>query len=883
MQENNMLETDAPVKPGKGAVCGLTSEQAAERAARYGKNELAAQKKARPLRIFLGQFRDIMVIILIIAAAVSVFLGEITDALTVLIIVLLDALLGFFQEYRTEKTLFALRKMTASSARVWRDGHLCTIPSEDVVPDDIISVSAGDKVPADAFLISARSLLADESILTGESAAVGKSAGGNFDSDDRIGRDDYIYGGTLIVRGSGEARVAAIGKDTQVGRISGMLSDITDEETPLQKRLAELGRVIAVICIVICAAVSAAGIIRGEPVFDMLMTGITIAIAAIPEGLPAAVTIALALAVRRMLKRKALVRRLRSVETLGCTSVICTDKTGTITENKMTVTEIFADGRNYIVSGTGSRMSGEWSCDGIKQSAGRNAVLDLMAEDMVLCSNADIYPDTDPQRAGEWVMSGDPTESALLAAAAKYGADIALTRQKNPRRDEIPFESETRRMTVVCEHNGTLTGYTKGAYDSVSGMCRYIMHDGKKLPFTESDKKVLSAECDRMSADGLRVLAFAVRQDGEKDMVFLGMCGMTDPPRPEARKAVSLCRQAHIRTVMITGDHKNTAAAAARSAGIYHSGDIIVDGEELAAMSDEELSAKLGSISVYARVTPSDKLRIVRMFKKSGSIVTMTGDGVNDAPAVREADIGVAMGLTGTDVTRLAADMVLLDDNFATLVSAVEQGRGIYANIRKFVRYLLSCNIGEVLTMFLGIVMGMPMVLLPPQILLVNLVTDGLPAVALGAEPVDPDCMKAPPRRPDESFFSGGLASMIIFRGIMIGLCTLGCFSVIIGAGYGLTAARTAALVTLVMSQLIHVFECKSEKKSIFTIPVFGNPKLVGAVLISLAVLVLAVYFPPLQGIFSTVALGERELAVSLGFAAAAPLIRAFALMFTEK
>lgn len=888
MQGKSLLDRELTEEKLSADSHGLTTEQARERLAKYGTNTLASQKKARPLKIFIGQFKDIMVIILLIATVISFLLGEITDAVTITVIVALNALLGFIQEYRTEKTLLALKNMSAPSARVWRDGHLVSLSADELVPDDVIAVEAGDKVPADAVILSARALSADESILTGESVPAHKSAGNINDTDNRIGRSDMLYSGTVITKGSGEARIIATGGAAQIGKISGMLTDIEQEETPLQKRLGELGKIVALICLAVCIIVSGAGILRGEPVFEMLMTGITIAIAAIPEGLPATVTISLALAVSRMLKQNALVHKLHSVETLGCSNVICTDKTGTITENKMTVKKLSCGDINYSVSGNGTRKEGTVSDkNGNVQfdDSDKSGSFPMLIRNMILCGNSDIYSEKMPTLAdrghkngSDWQITGDPTEAALLIAAAKSGADIGKIREAYPRTDEIPFESETRCMSVICRSpEGERIIFSKGACDVILKRCSQININGTITFLNDAEKNEILRECDDMSAEGLRVLAFSYKTGLGSDtegMIFLGLCGMSDPPRAEAKRAVRLCRSAHIRTVMITGDHKNTAAAAAKEAGIYHEGELIVSGNELEKMTDTELDEKLSKISVFARVTPAHKLRIVRAFKRKGCIVTMTGDGVNDAPAIKEADIGVAMGITGTDVTRQAADMVLLDDNFATLVSAVEQGRGIYANIRKFVRYLLSCNIGEVLTMFLGIIMGMPMVLLPSQILLVNLVTDGLPAIALGIEPTDSECMKKPPRKHDESFFSDGLMSKIIFRGILIGLCTLGCFTVILNMGAGLSAARTGALLTLVMSQLFHVFECKSETKNIFTVPYFNNPKLILAVLFSAAVIFASIYFPPLQAVFSTVPLNSTQLLTAFGFAISVPVIR---------
>lgn len=869
---------------------GISSPQAEEKLKQYGKNTLAKEKKARPLKIFFGQFRDIMVIILLIATVISFFLGEVYDAVTIIVIVLVNAILGFVQEYKTEKTLLALKNMTAPTAKVYRNGKLTELPAADLVPDDVIILEAGDKVPADAVLLHSKGVLAEESILTGESAAVPKEVGDVNDSDNSIGKSNILYSGTVITKGTADAKVIATGLSTQMGKISDMLTDIDEELTPLQKRLAELGKAVAIICLAVCAIVAGAGILRGEPAFDMLMTGISIAIAAIPEGLPATVTIALALAVGRMLKQKALVHKLHSVETLGCTSVICTDKTGTITENKMTVSKVCCDGKQYDISGNGYRIAGEITLNGSAVNPAAEKPLSELMTCGVLCNNAAISssrPVETRQRgrldtSGEWETVGDPTEIALLAAAAKAGITAEKLKGSYHKADEIPFDSETRCMTVISRSGSALTAFSKGAADVILDRCGFILTSDGIKPLTPSIKRRIEAEHEKMTEDALRVLAFADKvltsgckqQDIETGMVFLGLMGMTDPPRAEAINAVKLCRSAHIRTVMITGDHKNTAAAIAKKAGIYKKGDTVLTGAELEAMSDSELESIIDKVTVYARVNPADKLRIVRAFKKRGEIVTMTGDGVNDAPAIKEASIGVAMGVTGTDVTKQAADVVLLDDNFATLVSAVEQGRGIYANIRKFVRYLLSCNIGEVLTMFLGIIMGMPITLLPTQLLLVNLVTDGLPAIALGVEPAERENMKQPPRRSDESFFSDGLMTKIIFRGILIGLCTLGCFALFTYMFGDLTIARTGALFTLIMSQLAHVFECKSEKKNIFTVPYFSNPKLILAVLVSAAVIFAAMYVPFLQIIFTTAPLTLKQLLIAFGFAMFAPLLQ---------
>lgn len=852
---------------------GLSQTEAEKRRREYGPNALVQTKPPGAFRIFFSQFRDAMVLILLAATGISALLGEWTDAVTIIVIVLLNAILGFIQEYRTEKTLEALRNMTAPAARVCRDGKWQEIPAEQLVPGDVISVEAGDCVPADCLLTAASRLYANESVLTGEAEPIPKQNGSPGLPTDGLHRNYLLYSGTAVTRGTGTAVVTATGKNTQMGQISGMLSSIQRTQTPLQKRLGELGRVLAILCLAVCAAVFAAGVLRGEPVFDMLMTGISIAIAAIPEGLPATVTIALALAVNRMMAQKALVNRLHSVETLGCTSVICSDKTGTITENRMTVTEIATLEQHFSV-GSGDICEKGTPCHPASVPA-----LAHLLQCAVLCNNGRLTPS-----GSGWETVGDPTETALLEAAAKGGiSDKTLSGYT--RRGEEPFDSDTRCMSVLVQNGGTSMIFAKGAGDVILAKCSHIRTNAGVLPLTAEHRRQIREKTEQLSAKALRVLAFAEKSgvtglsDGEQGMTFLGITGMLDPPRAEAKAAIRTCRTAGVRTVMITGDHKKTAEAIAKQAGLLRGGEVVT-GDELDLLSDSQLDRKLPKISVFARVNPSHKLRLVRAFKRSGAVVTMTGDGVNDAPAIKEADVGVAMGMTGTDVAKQAADVILMDDNLATLVSAVEQGRCIYANIRKFVRYLLSCNIGEVITMFLGILMGMPVVLLPVQLLLVNLATDGLPAIALGLEPPDRDIMRKAPRRPEESFFADGLLGKIVWRGIMIGLCTLASFSTALRFGGSLPEARTAALVTLVMSQLIHVFECKSEHGTIFSVRYFSNPKLILAVLLSAGMLAATIWIPGLQVIFSTAPLYGNILWQALGFSFAVPVITS---IFTKR
>ena len=869
---------------------GLTEKEASARLKEEGENVLESGRKTNPASIFFRQFKDVMVMILLGATIISVLLGEISDAVTIILIVLLNAILGFIQEYRTEHTLEALKSMTSPTAKCYRDGNLKEIDASKLVVDDIVEIEAGDRIPADCVVLKSFGFFADEAMLTGESEAVAKIAGITNDMDNSLNKDNIVYCGTSATKGVCRAKVIATGKRTQMGRISEMLTDIDKEMTPLQKRLAELGKVVAIICLVVCVAVFLAGVLRGEDVFEMLMTGITIAIAAIPEGLPATVTIALALAVNRMLKQKALVNKLHSVETLGCASVICSDKTGTITENKMTVTELCTADESYYFSGMGYRINGGLTkgTENLSVNPQNEKSLIETLKCGVICSTATISTFKQPKNRnrgnligkGEWQVTGDPTEIALLIAGAKAGITKESLETSFRKLDEYPFDSETRFMAVHCVTGSEKRIYFKGAEEVILPRCtQYMDEKGNINTLTPKIRRKLSEKVIEMSNKALRVLALAYCVSESLDpkhsnLIFLGLSGMIDPPREEAKVAIRKCANASIKTVMITGDHINTAVAVAKKAGLLKGGKAMT-GADLDRMSDEELDREIHKYTVFARVEPVHKLRIVRSFKRHGEIVTMTGDGVNDAPAIKEADVGVAMGVTGTDVTKQSADVILLDDNLATLVNAVEQGRCVYSNIRKFVRYLLSCNIGEVLTMFLGILMGMPIVLLPVQILLVNLVTDGLPAIALGLEPPEKDIMTKPPRKSTEGFFSNGLMGKIIFRGVFIGLSTLASFAVIMRMGGSLEAGRTASLITLVMSQLIHVFECKSETKSIFKINIFNNVKLILAVLVSTALLVMAVAFPPLQTVFETVTLTSHQLLIALGFSVAIPIVSA--------
>ncbi|MGN0624853.1 MAG: cation-translocating P-type ATPase, partial [Oscillospiraceae bacterium] len=736
---------------------GLSSAEAEKRLAKYGENILSHKKAVHPARIFAGQFKDFMVMILLGATVISVLMGEAVEALTIVLIVLVNAVLGFLQEYKTEKTLEALKNMAAPTAKVIRDGQEIEIPAADAVPGDLLVLAAGDRVAADAQIVEATLLQADEAMLSGESHPVNKTDLPQ-DGTQETFRKDMVYMGTTITKGRGKAVVSGTGMTTQMGQIAGMLDTIETERTPLQEKLGSLGKYIGIGCLLICAIVTVTGIARGEPVFDMLLTGISLAVAAIPEGLPAVVTIALALAVSRMVKRGALIRKLHAVETMGCAQVICTDKTGTLTENRMTVQEIATPKYCFYREDGEKKENGFFAKNGM--AAADSEDIRQMIEIAVLCNNAQLPQVRDkkslfhPQKAEH--AQGDPTEISLLAMAETAHFSTGKISREFSRIFEIPFDSQRKKMSVaVRNRQGDRWLFSKGAPDYLLELRSHYLEDGQIRLLTPSVRKKIQAQNEKMAHKALRVLGFAYKaepeepEQAESDLIFVGLVGMIDPPRQEAYQAVQTCKQAGIQTVMITGDHVATASAIARDLKILDANGRVLTGRELDRMTDDQLDRELDQIRVFARVAPVHKLRIVKALKKKGRVVAMTGDGVNDAPAIKEADIGVAMG-NGTDVTKEAASVVLLDNSFATLVSAIEEGRVIYKNIRKFIRYLLSCNIGEIVTMFFGMLMGMPVVLLPIQILIVNLVTDGLPAIALGLEPAEKDIMRKPPRKKKE-------------------------------------------------------------------------------------------------------------------------------------
>ncbi|TCO67960.1 calcium-translocating P-type ATPase, SERCA-type [Caldanaerobacter subterraneus] len=848
---------------------GLTSQEAQKRLLKYGPNVLEEGGRVSPIQIFLNQFQDFMVMVLLAATLISALMGELADALTITVIVILNAILGFVQEYRTEKSLEALKKLAAPSAKVLRDGEEKEVEASQIVIDDVILLGAGDKVPADALLIEAHNLEVDESILTGESVPVHKEAPLNLNRT-AVESRNMVYMGTVVTKGKGKAVVTATGMQTEMGKIAGMMKEIEGEETPLQKRLNKLGKVLVVLALFICGVVTVMGIIRGAPIYYMFLSGVSLAVAAIPEGLPAVVTISLAIGVQRMLERNALIRKLPAVETLGCTNLICTDKTGTLTENKMTVTKVFCDEEVFDVRGKENEEL-------IKKKNISRSALRKMLEIGALCNNVKVKKES--IKIGREVLEedkyiGDPTEAAIFSFSLKSGISQDFL-NKIKRSEEIPFDSERKRMTVIVEIDGEKYAYTKGAPDVILELCSFKYVNEKEVPLTPFDKKRVLDVNESFGKEALRVLAFAykklppkspiIAEFVERDLVFVGLEGMIDPPRKEVYDAVLKCKMAGIKPVMITGDHKVTATAIAKELNILGEGERVITGKDLDEMTDKELEKTCTNVSVYARVTPKHKYRIVRALKNRGFTVAMTGDGVNDAPALKEADIGIAMGKGGTEVAKEASSIILLDDNFATIVAAVEEGRIIYDNIRKFIRFLLSCNFGEVLTMFFAALMSLKLPLVPIQILMVNLVTDGLPALALGLDPPEKDIMRMKPRDANESVFSRGLGLRIFIVGVLIGISTVGAY--VFALGYaGLEKARTIAFATLVTVEMIHAFECRSERHLIFELGFFTNPYLVLAVLSSFLIFLSTVYIKPLGVIFKTVPLDAYDWLVVVFF-----------------
>jgi len=841
---------------------GLSAEEAARRLERHGPNAIREKGRRGPLRVFLGQFTDVMILVLIAAAVVSGFIGELRDTLAIIGIIVLNAVIGFVQEFRAERAIAALKRMAAGSASVVRDDARRTVPADELVPGDVVLIEAGNIVPADLRLIEAAQLKVGEAALTGESVPVAKQTDALPDAGQPLGdRRCMAFKGTVVTYGRGRGLVVAIGMDTELGRIADTLAQAGESRTPLQLRLAQFGRRLAAAAVAICAVVFVAGLLRGEPTLLILLTALSLAVAAVPEALPAVVTILLALGARKMVQHNALVRRLPAVETLGSVTYICADKTGTLTRNEMRVEAMLVDDRVAPPPADAATGGEPWP-----------SLFAALAQ----CNDA--------QRGsgGDWI--GDPTEVALAVAAADAGCDPSDLGKAAPRVAELPFDSERKRMTTLHRTGGGLVAYTKGAPESVLPRCTAMLRPGGP---TALEQQRLLDSAETMAADGLRVLAVAMRAWRERPntldsdiiesgLTLLGLVGLLDPPRSEAIAAVKECKSAGITPVMITGDHPATARAIARRTGIGDGETGVLTGTELAALDDDALAARIARIRVYARVDPEQKIRIVKGLQAQGEFVAMTGDGVNDAPALRQAEIGIAMGKAGTDVAREAASLVLLDDNFATIVAAVREGRRIYDNIRKFIRYAVTTNSAEIWTIFLAPFLGLPIPLLPIHILWINLVTDGLPGLAIAAEPAERGVMQRPPRPPGESIFAHGMWQHMIWVGLAMAGLALATQAYAIAAGS--PHWQTMVFTVLTFAQMGHILAIRSESVSLFRQGVFTNPMLLGAVVLTILLQLAIVYIPALNPIFHTTPLTAGELALCFALA-----IVVFAIVEIEK
>lgn len=847
---------------------GLTENDVKTKREKYGLNMLKAKKKASLLQRFIEQFKDFSIIVLIIAAIVSGFVGisqgeGMTDTIIILIVVLANAIIGIAQESKAEKSLEALQKLTDHASKVIRDGKIKVIPAKELVPGDIVVLDTGDYIPADLRVIEAVNLKAQESSLTGESVPVEKTTKTIEKTDVGIGdRTNMLFSSSLVTYGRGKGIVVQTGMNTEVGKIAGMLDNTEKQITPLQEKLNKLGKTLGIAALAICAFIFIIGLIQGKEPINMFMTAVSLAVAAIPEGLVAVSTIVLAIGVQKMVKKNAIVKKLPAVETLGSATVICSDKTGTLTQNKMTVEKIFINGETKELA---------------EYKKNINEDLKKLIFANMLCNDTKISTD------GK--LTGDPTETALVDMAFKLDFDPSVY-DRMPRIQEIPFDSDRKLMTTVNEVNGKYIVYTKGGMDELIGICNSYILNGEIKNNIEEYKNMITKNNEQMAKEALRVLACAYKEidhkptkedmeNIEKDLIFVGMVGMIDPPREEAKIAVEKCKTAGIKTVMITGDHKITATAIAKKLGILENENEAITGADLEKMTDEELEKNVRKYSVYARVSPEHKVRIVKAWQKNGEIVAMTGDGVNDSPALKTANIGCAMGVVGTDVAKEAADVILTDDNFATIVSAVEEGRRIYDNILKVIQFLLSSNVGEVIVLFLATLLtpffakwfGITDVahleiLLPIHILWINLVTDSLPALALAFDPANEGIMKRKPAKPGKGVFTKGMTWRVIYQGVMIGLLTLAAFMIGLATtkepinGLSLDESKievgqTMAFITLAMSELVHVFNIRDNKKSIFKTKIFNNSKLIWAILASVALMFVILVIPALRHIFS--------------------------------
>lgn len=844
---------------------GLSKQQVIERQKQYGLNKLTESARESLWVLFMKQFQDFMVIILLAATLIAGMLGEYIDAIAIMLIVLLNGCMGFFQEQKAEKSLEKLKELSAPKIRVLREGLWYTIAAEEAVVGDVIKVKRGDRIPADFRITQSNGLETEESTLTGESYPVEKTSLPIH--EENLGVQDQTnlgFKGTLVTTGTAQGIIVQTGMNTVIGQIATLMDKTEKLMTPLELKLQQLGKILIIVVFFLTALTVGVGIYHGHPVYEMFLAGVSLAVAVIPEGLPAIVTVALSLGVQRMIKRKAIVRKLSAVETLGCASVICTDKTGTITENKMTVQEIFINRQMVHVTGGSSASGGKFLINN-KKTDKAYPNLEAMLQYGQLCNEASLAV-----QKGEYIVEGDPTDGALLIAARKLGLSYLLNDRYKVIK-QFPFDSARKRMSIVVEDENRMRFLiTKGAPDIILPRCNMALHDSKLelLHNTQAIDDVV----DKMTKRALRVIAISVKtlkketpleiNQLERDLTFVGLYGLKDPPRKEVKSAIAECRTAGIKTVMITGDHRNTATAIADEIGLREADDLIIDGNELHDMSVDSLAAIINRVTVFARVSPEQKLKIVKAFQKAGHIVAMTGDGINDAPAIKASNIGISMGISGTDVTKEASSIILMDDNFNTIKETIREGRNIFENIRKFIRYLLASNVGEIFVMLVAMLIFLPLPLVPVQILWVNLVTDGLPAMALGLDQPEKNVMEQKPRNPKESIFARGLGWKIISRGIVIGIVTLIGFMVAYDNNpENLVYGQTMAFSTLVVAQLIHVFDCRSER-GIFTRNPFENIYLLVAVLSSLFLLLIVLYSEKLQPIFHTTALDLKDWAL---------------------
>ncbi|WKZ39713.1 MAG: cation-translocating P-type ATPase [Anaerolineales bacterium] len=849
---------------------GLTQAEAAERLQKYGPNEIQAAKRISAWQILLEQFKNILILILFGATILSLFLGHGVESIVIAVIVLFAVFLGFFQEYRAERAIEALREMAAPTASVLRDGEEIKIPARELVPGDVVLLHTGDRIPADGRLLDAINLQIEEAALTGESVPVEKQTDALPDVDLGVGdRKNMVYAGTAATYGRGKALVVATGMNTEFGKIAQLLQTVETSRTPLQQNLDKVGTALARAAFVVVALIVAVGLLRDQPFVEMLIFGIALAVAVVPEALPAVVTISLAIGVQKMVKRNALIRRLPAVETLGSTSIICSDKTGTLTKDEMTARKLYAAGELFSVSGAGYVPVGEFSQNGKKLSHLPDGLKQMLTA-AVLASDTTLIRGEDHGSSTDWDIKGDPTEGAFVVAAAKAGLQKESLDAEYPRINEIPFTSESKRMTTLHRTDGGVVAYAKGAPEIILDDCKLqLTPDGLKPMDDRAREQILKAAAD-MAKDALRVLAVASKPDvtletAQTDMTFLGLAGMIDPPRDEVKGAIEICEEAGIRPVMITGDHPITARAVAGELGLLKTGRVVT-GAELEAMSDEQFKKEVETIDVYARVSPAHKLRVVTALQANEHIVAMTGDGVNDAPALKKADIGIAMGITGTDVTKEAAAMTLTDDNFASIVAAVEEGRGVFGNIKKYLMYLLSSNIGEIGLMAGSTLLGLPLPLTAVQILYVNLATDGLPALALAVDPAEKDLMKRKPRNQKTGIFTRPVVALMLAGGIWSTIVNLGLFIWAMNSGRSQEEAMTMTFVSLVLIQFFKAYNFRSDRNSVFDKP-FANKWLNRAIVWEVILLLVIVYLPSLHEAFSTFSLTLEDWLIVLALA----------------